>query len=153
MSGPAERPAPDPSTADLPLWNLAMSRSQARRQGGRPNRLTVAVALALVRHVGQGEPLEDAARRAGIGPSTLWRWLAAGRAGDPRFVALVRGAQPDTAGQRTGARLARPTRPTWGSRVAPSLAAVCQNSPSDFEEIVAAFCDVLEDIHLPEPEP
>jgi hypothetical protein len=102
MSGPAERPAPDPSTADLPLWNLAMPRSQARRQGGRPSRLTVAVALALMRHVGQGEPLEDAARRAGIGPSTLWRWLAAGRAGDPRFVALVEALDQTRRGRGLG---------------------------------------------------
>jgi hypothetical protein len=113
MSGPA-----DPSTADPPLWNLTRPRRQARRRGGRPSRLTVAVALDLVRHVGRGEPLEDAARRAGIGASTLWRWLAAGRAGDSRFSALVEAI--DRARRGSGlARLARPTRPARGSRVAP----------------------------------
>ena len=49
----------------------------------------VAFTLELVRHVGQGEPLEGAAREDGIGPTTLRRWLATGRAGDPRFSALV----------------------------------------------------------------
>lgn len=49
----------------------------------------VAVALELVRQVGQGESLEGAARKVGIGPTMLRRWLSAGRAGDPRFSALV----------------------------------------------------------------
>jgi hypothetical protein len=56
-------------------------------KGGRSCWLTVA--LDLVHLVSQGEPLEDAARMAGIGTTTLWRWLVAGRAGDPRFTTLV----------------------------------------------------------------
>jgi hypothetical protein len=48
-------------------------------QPSAPTReLPVAVALDLVRRIGQGEPLEDAARWAGIGSTTLGRWLAAG---------------------------------------------------------------------------
>ena len=114
MSGSAA----DPSTADPPLRNLIMPRNQARRRGGRPSRLTVAVAFDLVQHVGRGEPLEDAARRAGIGASTLWRWLAAGRAGDPRYSALVEALDQTRRGSRL-ARRARPTRPARGSSVAP----------------------------------
>jgi hypothetical protein len=33
---------------------------------------------------------DDAARAAGIAPSTFWRWIKAGRAGDPRFAELAR---------------------------------------------------------------
>jgi hypothetical protein len=36
-----------------------------------------------------GEPFEAAAKAAGIGQSTLYRWLAKARAGDPRFGPLA----------------------------------------------------------------
>jgi transposase-like protein len=32
-----------------------------------------------------GETFECAARAAGVGPSTLYRWMAEAKAGDPRF--------------------------------------------------------------------
>jgi transposase-like protein len=32
----------------------------------------------------------EAARRVGIGKSTLWRWIRAGQRGDPRFACLVK---------------------------------------------------------------
>jgi transposase len=60
-----------------------------RSKGGRPSKLTVTVALALVDAVRGGLSLEGAARVAGIGPTTLGRWLRAGREGDPRYLPLV----------------------------------------------------------------
>lgn len=60
-------------------------------KGGRPSRLTLGVALALVDAIRGGLSLEGAARAAGIGPTTLGRWLREGRAGDPRYRPLVEG--------------------------------------------------------------
>jgi hypothetical protein len=91
---------------------LIMPRRKAHRHGGRPCRLNVAVALDLVGHVGRGEPLEDAARLAGIGPTTLGRWRAAGRAGDPRFVALVEAIDSARSGIEGGLRRRRPSART-----------------------------------------
>jgi len=60
-----------------------------RDRGGRPVKLSLTAALAIVTALCREERLEDAARAGGIGPSTLYRWLAAGRKGDPRFGPLV----------------------------------------------------------------
>jgi hypothetical protein len=64
-------------------------RHKARNQGGRPSKLTAAVAIELGLAVGRGQRLAAAAQSAGVGISTAYRWLAAGRAGDPRFAAIV----------------------------------------------------------------
>ena len=58
-------------------------------RGGRPSKFTAANALAIVAEVTAGVPRDDAARAVGIGPSTVYRWLAKGRAGDPRFKAFA----------------------------------------------------------------
>jgi hypothetical protein len=62
-----------------------------RSKGGRPCKLTVPVALALVDAIRDGDSLEQAASRAGIGATTLGRWLRAGRQDDPRYRPLVEG--------------------------------------------------------------
>ena len=78
--------------------------------------MTVDVALDLGRHVARGEPLEEAARMTGIGVTTLWRWRAAGRAGDPRFSARVEAI--DRARQDSGlARLVRRNQRDLGRRL------------------------------------
>ena len=83
-----------------------MGSRRVRRRGGRPSRWTVAVAPELVWQVERDEPLEEAARRAGLGATTLWRWLAAGRAGDARYAALVAALER----ARRGSGLARLVR-------------------------------------------
>ena len=82
-------------------------------RGGRPSKFTAANALAIVAEVTAGVPRDDAARAAGVGPSTVYRWLAKGRAGDPRFKAFadaLRAADSRTAlGVRIGKLLDRMT--------------------------------------------
>jgi hypothetical protein len=60
-----------------------------RNRGGRPTRLTVRAALRLGFELGRGQNLETAAREAGVGVSTAYRWLVAGRAGNPPFAELA----------------------------------------------------------------
>jgi hypothetical protein len=63
---------------------------------GRPCKFSTAVLVALTAALLAGEPFEAAARAAGIGASTLYRWQAKARAGDARFgplAALVREAR------------------------------------------------------------
>jgi hypothetical protein len=45
-----------------------------RNRGGRPTRLTVRAALRLGFELGRGQNLETAAREAGVGVSTAYRW-------------------------------------------------------------------------------
>src|SRR5262245_40092198 len=63
--------------------------ARPRNPGGRPCKMSTSPALAVVSALCQGQSLDEAARSAGVGPSTLYRWLAAGRRGDPRYSALV----------------------------------------------------------------
>ena len=58
-------------------------------RGGRPSKFTAANALAIVAEVTAGVPRDDAARAAGVGPSTVYRWLAKGRTGDPAYRAFA----------------------------------------------------------------
>jgi transposase len=39
--------------------------------------------------IAQGKSLEEAAWTAGVGQSTVYRWVALGREGDPRFDGLA----------------------------------------------------------------
>jgi hypothetical protein len=66
-------------------------RRCAKSKGGRPCKLTVPVALALLEALRDGDTLDQAAGRAGIGATTLGRWLRADREGDPRYRPLVEG--------------------------------------------------------------
>jgi hypothetical protein len=64
-------------------------KSPRRGNGGRPSKWPPDVALRLGAALQSGCWPFDAARRAGIGKSTLHRWLRAGLNGDPRFTELV----------------------------------------------------------------
>jgi hypothetical protein len=60
-----------------------------RNPGGRPSKFTTPAALAVVAELCRGGSLEAAAKSAGVGLSTVYRWLALGRRGDPRFSPLA----------------------------------------------------------------
>jgi hypothetical protein len=67
-------------------------RRRARKpsnRDGRPSKFTPAAVAALIGALYAGESFEAAARAAGIGPSTLYRWMALARGGDPRFGPLA----------------------------------------------------------------
>jgi hypothetical protein len=65
-------------------------RRKPRKPTGRPCKVgDRAVLIALVAALARGWSLDNAARAAGIGHSTLYRWLSLGRAGDARFTALA----------------------------------------------------------------
>jgi hypothetical protein len=58
-------------------------------RGGRPSKLTPSVVLRLVTLICQGKSIEEATWSAGVGQSTVYRWMALGRNGDPRFEGLA----------------------------------------------------------------
>ena len=62
---------------------------RTRNLGGRPSKLTTSVALRLVTQLGRGDSYQEAAKVAGVGVATVYRWLALGRAGDSRFADLA----------------------------------------------------------------
>lgn len=62
-----------------------MSRRKTINRGGRPSKFTTAAVVKITSELLDGQSFEDAARAAGIGPVTLYRWLAKAKAGDPRF--------------------------------------------------------------------
>jgi hypothetical protein len=62
-----------------------MSQRKMLNRGGRPSKFTTAAVVLIISELLNGETTESAARAAGVGPSTLYRWMAASKAGDPRF--------------------------------------------------------------------
>ena len=66
-----------------------MPRRKPKNRGGRPCRYTPLVVTTLMVALPRGESLEKAADLAGIGTTTLYRWLALSRAGDARFAKLA----------------------------------------------------------------
>jgi hypothetical protein len=66
-----------------------MPRRKPKNRGGRPCRYTPFVVTSLMAALARGETLEKAADAAGIGTTTLYRWLALSRAGDARFAKLA----------------------------------------------------------------
>jgi hypothetical protein len=66
-----------------------MPRRKPTNRGGRPSKFTTPAVVAITGALIAGESFEAAAHAAGIGQSTLYRWLAKARAGDPRFGPLA----------------------------------------------------------------
>jgi hypothetical protein len=66
-----------------------MPRSKPKNQGGRPCRYTPFVVSSLMAALARGKSLEEAADAAGIGTTTLYRWLTLSRVGDARFATLA----------------------------------------------------------------
>jgi hypothetical protein len=56
--------------------------------------LTIDTALKLGVALGRGQSVVKAARSAGVGKTAVYRWLVAGKAGDPRYSALVEARKP-----------------------------------------------------------
>ena len=98
-----------------------MVRRKALSRGGRPCKLTVPLALALVRHVDWAEPLEDAARLASAPPRSAPAAIRS--AGHPRFVALVEAIDRARRGSGLARQLRRNERDF--SRLADSLSRNC----------------------------
>jgi len=84
-----------------------------RNPGGRPSKFTSTVVLAVVTALCQGESLEAAAKSAGIGVSTLYRWLERGRRGDPRFSPMVRAVAQSSAAGKTVQMVAKSRSSLW----------------------------------------
>ncbi len=72
-----------------------------RNPGGRPSKFTTPAALALITALCRGGSLEAAAKSAGVGLSTVYRWLALGRRGDPRFSPMVGAVAQSSAAGKT----------------------------------------------------
>jgi transposase-like protein len=66
-----------------------MPRRKPKNKGGRPSKWTIPVAVELVTAMKRGTSFQRAARDAGIGKSTLYRWVAQAQAGDPRFAIMA----------------------------------------------------------------
>lgn len=79
---------------------------KAKDRGGRPSKFTPQTALAIVADISEGRTRDNAAEAAGVGASTLYRWLQRGRAGDPRYADLARAIQGAQNGSRFGRALA-----------------------------------------------
>jgi hypothetical protein len=82
-------------------------RKRTKNRGGRPlGWLKPETAFALGLALGRELPRSwtAVAKEAGIGKSTLYRWLRLGEAGDPRFAVLV-----------PRLRALRESRTFWGS--------------------------------------
>ena len=85
-----------------------------RNPGGRPSKFTTPAALAVVTALCQGESLEAAAKSAGIGVSTLYRWLERGRRGDPRFSPLAEAVAQSSDAGKTFQMVAKSRSSLWG---------------------------------------
>jgi len=84
-----------------------------RNPGGRPSKFTTPAALAVVTELARGGSLEAAARSAGVGLSTVYRWLALGRRGDPRFSPMVGAVAQSSAAGKTVQMVAKSRSPLW----------------------------------------
>jgi hypothetical protein len=81
--------AVDPIDQSAGLTRGTRPRHKRRNRGGRPSRLTIETALKLGLALGRRNSVEYAATQAGVGRSSLYRWLERGRAGDARYAGLV----------------------------------------------------------------
>ncbi|MFO0957421.1 MAG: helix-turn-helix domain-containing protein [Isosphaeraceae bacterium] len=56
----------------------------------RPTKINLERVLRLFAALAEGDTIAEAARAAGIGPATAYRWRAKGKAGDPRYEPIAR---------------------------------------------------------------
>jgi len=86
-----------------------------RNAGGRPSKFTTPDALAVVAELARGGSLEAAAKSAGVGLSTVYRWLDHGRRGDPRFTPLAVAVPAATSAGKTALAYHRLWASPWRS--------------------------------------
>lgn len=79
-------------------------RSKPPNSGGRPARFSIGTAVPFAVSLARGGSVEDAAKVAGVGAATAFRWLALARAGDPRFAVLADLARKPRRRKRTTSR-------------------------------------------------
>jgi transposase len=104
--------------------------AKPRNKGGRPSKYTPQVALAIVADIAHGMPRDKAAKSAGVGASTFYRWLQWGLAGDARFAPLSRAVAGATNGAACASVLPDRRDPSPRSRQrGPTMA-----RPSQFDQ-------------------
>ena len=74
-----------------------MPRRKPKDRGGRPSKFDTETAVLMGGLLSRYKSVADTARSAGVGVSTLQRWLHQGRQGDPRFALLAEGADASIA--------------------------------------------------------
>jgi hypothetical protein len=114
MEGRLEKMMP-PLLVSQDPWNprkgeRSTPRRKPRKKRSRPCRYTPFVVTSLMAALARGESLEEAADAAGIGATTLYRWLALSRAGDARFARLADAVE----GARNGSVNSRMVRDHFG---------------------------------------
>src|SRR5262245_30388489 len=60
-------------------------RRKSRNRGRRPSKFTTPTLVVIAASLRAGRSLDESARPAGIGPASLFRWMAKARGGEPRF--------------------------------------------------------------------
>jgi hypothetical protein len=71
-------------------WKMDAMKRKPKNRGGRPCEwLKPEVAFALGLALGRNRCWTAAAKEAGVGKSTLYRWYRLGESGDARFAPLV----------------------------------------------------------------
>jgi hypothetical protein len=73
-----------------------MPRRTLRNKGGRPCRYSARTVVIIMSALARGESLEQAVDAAGIGTTTLYRWLALSRTGEPVSPSRRRPSMPST---------------------------------------------------------
>jgi hypothetical protein len=68
---------------------MATTTGPSKSTGGRPAKLSLPAVLGVIAGVRRGLSYEDAAREAGVGRSTAFRWLKDARAGEPSLAGFV----------------------------------------------------------------
>jgi hypothetical protein len=84
-----------------------------RNRGGRPSKFTTTTALRLVSAIAQSDTIEQAAESADVGASTVYRWVALGRKGDPRFESLAEAVEEVQSAAWCGIGLVRLGHHLW----------------------------------------
>jgi hypothetical protein len=83
------------------------TRTKKTKPGGRPSKCTPAVTQAIAGHVRRGMPRERAAIRAGVSPTTFYRWMQDGemqtRGPYREFREAVQGAEAELLERLVGA--------------------------------------------------
>ena len=84
-----------------------MSHRKPKNKGGRPCLCTIEIATFVAAMLAHNKSIRETAKTAGIGVSTLNRWLHDGRQGDPQFAVLAELANRSIASRNKFASFAK----------------------------------------------